>query len=187
MELNPNANATYVGDLIIEDHRWNFMKIRDCGSPNCAVEVVKTPISWSSNMDMLMWPHSPNGRYFVKSGYRRLTELTPQPTMHTSSSNDPATVLWKTIWKLKAHEKIKHFMWNLCHNALHTREALWKRKIVGSPVCPIYCNEPETPEHLFLLCLWIEPCWFAAQLGPLPNRVWVFHLFSNGLWIVWLS
>ncbi|OMO90725.1 hypothetical protein COLO4_18924 [Corchorus olitorius] len=44
-------------------------------------------------------------------------------------------------------------------------ENLFKKKVVGNPLC-IICNEKvETVEHLLLLCPWTEPIWFGGCAG----------------------
>lgn len=61
-------------------------------------------------------------------------------------------VLWKKIWRIKVPQKIKVFMWKLCHNALPDLGNLRKKKLVDC--CPICGLEVESIEHTFLLCGW---------------------------------
>lgn len=86
--------------------------------------------------------------------------------------------------------------------------SLFKKKIAQSPHCPICQNEPETLEHLFLLCPWTQPLWFGLQILHVPSNLglttihgWILnalnsysHLNQNleawifiSLWQIWKS
>lgn len=60
-------------------------------------------------------------------------------------------------------------MWSLCHNALSTKDNLYRRKIITDPTCQI-CHQhtPETTEHIFLHCPWTRKIWShsAVKLNP---------------------
>ena len=71
-------------------------------------------------------------------------------------------------------------MWRVFHRALATRLALFKRRVVVSPICPI-CNEQEkSVEHMFFLCPWVEHVWFGGQLNNKMNKNEI-DTFSNWL------
>lgn len=46
--------------------------------------------------------------------------------------------------------------------AISISQNFYKRKILGSPVCPIGGWEVEIVEHLLLLCSWTNVVWFGA-------------------------
>ncbi|KAL3719109.1 hypothetical protein ACJRO7_004112 [Eucalyptus globulus] len=55
-------------------------------------------------------------------------------------------------------------MWNLCQNALPTKDNLFQRKIIPNPICSL-CNQGvETVEHLLLLCPWTKELWKHPKL-----------------------
>lgn len=64
-------------------------------------------------------------------------------------------------------------MWKACHNGLHVKDNLSKRRISNSMECPICGGEVETIKHAPLLCSWTRPFWFGMQLQctPTPTRV----------------
>lgn len=103
--LKPNASVTRVQQLINFDHEWDLEAIRNNIDHNCAFDILKTPISWSSNEDSLFWPHSKSGVYEVKSGYQLLIK-DPQviPTAASSSILLPPE-LWNGIWGAHVPEK----------------------------------------------------------------------------------
>lgn len=64
-----------VNELIAPNHEWDINLIRSNMSSTSAIEVLKTPISWTYPLDKLFWPHSKDGSYSVKSGYNKIMEL----------------------------------------------------------------------------------------------------------------
>ncbi|KAM2035155.1 hypothetical protein EV2_039176 [Malus domestica] len=49
-------------------------------------------------------------------------------------------------------------------------EALYRRKLAASPICPICHTHEESIKHLFLLCPWVETIWFGGALNYRVNR-----------------
>lgn len=86
-------------------------------------------------------------------------------------------LLWNDHYELQiissssVPSKIKHFIWRVYDNILPSRATIFKKKIAHSPLCPICCSEPETLEHLFLLCPWTTPLWFGLQFLPPPSSI----------------
>lgn len=103
-------------------------------------------------------------------------------------------------------KKRKHlFLWSVCQNALPTRDNLYRRKIIQTPVCGLCSSaSPETTEHLFLHCPWTQRIWthskvhlniftytptrmdlwlanFLAQNRGLPD----FEQVASLLWEIW--
>lgn len=68
-----------VDQLITDARCWNIGLINQHFSPHDAMEVLKTPISWSAINDSIYWPFTTNGEYYAKSGYRRLLQLQTTP------------------------------------------------------------------------------------------------------------
>lgn len=91
--------------------------------------------------------------YTVKSGYNQLRRAeTKLATNEASTSYQKPRELWCKIWNMRTIPKIKVFMWTLCQNALPTSENLRRRKIAPEATCQLCKKDPETEEHLFLLC-----------------------------------
>ncbi|BBH05613.1 Tetratricopeptide repeat-like superfamily protein, partial [Prunus dulcis] len=62
-----------------------------------------------------------------------------------------------------------------------TRDALFRRHLGTSPLCPICGEFPESVEHLFLLCNWVQPVWFG---GPLNYRINRQSITSMSEWMM---
>jgi hypothetical protein len=128
----------------------------------------------SSTPDRISWKLNRNGIFSTKSVYKFL-EL-PLAGSHN-----------KWIWRTKIPLKIKIFMWQLCRNALPTRENLRKRNWMGSPLCS-FCNQVETCDHLFFACNTSKVVWgvLGSTMGAscAPTNFWQamawFHRFNPG-------
>jgi hypothetical protein len=81
----------------------------------------------------------------------------------------------KWIWKAKMPLKIKIFMWQLCQDAVLTRENMKKRKWPGSPTCS-FCRQVESNDHIFFTCNTSRVVWgvLASAMGVrcVPNSFW---------------
>jgi hypothetical protein len=105
--------------------------------------IQKIRIPFFSRPDKLMWIKEPKGQFFVKSAYNTCQETS------TSHSQDP---LWKKLWKLKVHDRVKMLLWRIASNVLPTKDNLAKRLGSIDTDCPL-CNEAkETITHLFFEC-----------------------------------
>ncbi|RDX74965.1 TMV resistance protein N, partial [Mucuna pruriens] len=90
--------------------------------------------------------------------------------------------LWLAICSIVAPRDVKVLMWNSCQDALPTYEYLFRRKLVNSPLCPICGTEPETVEHVFLVCPWTRPFWFGSDfqwcndVSPVQSfQLWLYQ------------
>ncbi|KAH0981426.1 hypothetical protein GBA52_008603 [Prunus armeniaca] len=104
----------------------------------------------------------------------------------TSSRIDP--LVWKNIWKAEVPPKIKNFLWHATHGRLPTTLALHKRKIAGTPLCPICQAHEESVERLLLSCLWVKFVWFGGSLnykidkqGITTFNQWLLKCTTDGL------
>jgi hypothetical protein len=90
----------------------------------------------------------------------------------------------KWIWSAGIPLKIKIFVWQMCRDAILTRENMRKRNWPGSSLCS-FCNEVETNNHLFFSCSVSKVVWgiVGSTMGTnlVPNSFWQamtwFHSF----------
>lgn len=118
----------------------------------------------------LWWPCAKIGEYSVRSGYYQIKRNDQKHIRAPSTSYGMGGNIWKQLWKVKVPQKIKHFLWKICHNFVHVLANLWKKKLVNSALCPICLKEPETIEHTLLLCEWTRGVWFGLQIQCIPDR-----------------
>lgn len=66
---------------------------------------------------------------------------------------------WSVIWKLKVPNKVKLFVWKICHRILPTRARLTVRLKREIQAC-LFCHEgSETIDHLFWSCPRSKELW----------------------------
>ena len=66
------------------------------------------PLSSSQGEDMLFWPYTQLDSYFVKSGYRFLSNIQSCDTSVPPLVNND---LWKKVWGLSVQPKVRNFLW----------------------------------------------------------------------------
>lgn len=135
-----------------------------------AIKILQTPIAWNCSNDLLWWPCAKTGEYSVRSGYYQIKKNEQRQVSGPSTSYDTGGNMWKRLWKIKVPQKIKHFLWKICHNSIPVLANLWKKKLVNSALCPLCLKEPKTIEHTLLLCEWTRGVWFGLQIQCIPDR-----------------
>ncbi|KAK9997768.1 hypothetical protein SO802_017371 [Lithocarpus litseifolius] len=91
-----------------------------------------------------------------------------------SSIPDNQKKFWSSIWQLQVPNKIMHFVWRLCNNALPTLVNLHRRHIVPSPSCAQCHNFPKDSLHTVWYCeaitsVWSTLEWLRQTAPPHPS------------------
>ncbi|KAL4637806.1 hypothetical protein ACB092_03G102900 [Castanea dentata] len=88
--------------------------------------------------DLIIWLHTKNGEYSVRSGYHVARELSRQEGSKGESSKAGLDgLVWRHLWKMQIPNKIKVFGWRACQNALPTRENFARCKVVRMDGCGV--------------------------------------------------
>lgn len=87
-----------------------------------------------------------SGNHFAKVNDVRLLIKNPGSSLQVQKQT------WKQVWKLIVPLKIQHFIWRLLHDAVATKDVLFRRKCADNSVCLICGYENETLEHMLFLC-----------------------------------
>lgn len=154
-----------------------------------AEAILKVKISELRSSDSLFWPLEASGIYSVKSAHSALVK---QRCTDISSIRAP---LWKDLWKLHVHDRLKLLLWKVIWDILPT-----KVKVAGrigecdmedeSLFCGSCGECLETLQHLILLCpynraVWCESPWQLNSAdygeGELPDWLKVIlhpHLYA---------
>ncbi|CAL5334718.1 unnamed protein product [Camellia sinensis] len=116
--------------------------------------------------DTQIWHYEKSGDYTVKSGYHIAGKLenNPKAQLPSTSFQIPRD-FWQFVWSLKVPPKICHFWWQVCKNALATKENLFRRKCSPLNMCPICMIEVESMEHLLFGYGWVRAVWFGCDLN----------------------
>ena len=137
---------------------WNEELVNGLFGVEDAEMIKRIPLSRSVAEDTLYWPYSASGHYTCRSGYRFLKE---ESELLTSPQAPPICdkKVWKAIWKLQVPPKIRNFIWRACRNALPTKQALMRRKIVADLICERCKLDVEDAEHALWSCPELDVVW----------------------------
>lgn len=149
---------------MLEDQRaWNVPLVRTIFNMEDADKILRVPLIASVSNDCLLWGHSNDGRYSVKTGYK----LCRQALRPSSSAMVPGN--WNLIWNLEVPPKVKNFIWRVCRNCLPTRMRLKDKGVNCTSICNFCEGNFENSCHLFFTCyksiqVWQkEGLWFAID------------------------
>lgn len=197
-----------VADLICQQNAsWKESDLRQIFDAEIVEDILSIPLKSPLAKDRLIWTERQSGKYSVKSGYNACREKETQHSAYQASSSfQPTPRFWNSIWKAHIPPKWRFFLWNVCQNALPTKENLAKRNIIYQPECPICYSEVETTEHIFTRCPWTEQIWtnprlFGLNQRPFAQRMdkWIYETVEGVgsnftletlaavLWCIWKS
>ncbi|XP_065616751.1 uncharacterized protein LOC136062066 [Quercus suber] len=190
-----------VQSLIDEERRcWKDELIDETLMEFEAVMVKGIPLCLTEQLDELIWPHSANGAYTVKSGYKFLQlEFQNQ----RPGQSDPLILKppWKGIWGLNVPSKVKNVVWCAATNSLPTKRNLVTRKVLNDACCDQCKLLPEDTLHALFLCSKLEGVWRSVQVWN-QQSLWQItsfvdlvgcilaenkepDLFAMVIWAVW--
>ncbi|XP_062023261.1 uncharacterized protein LOC133739497 [Rosa rugosa] len=178
-----------VADLVNENRCWNIGHLEPFLEPKDIRAIKAIPIGRPAVDDILVWPHTKNGTYSIKSGYHRLVDSSKlKKASKPSSSHRVDRSIWRLIWNPRNIPKISNFLWRAVSDALPTAQNVYKHRITNTPLCPICGEFPETPEHSLLLCPWTANVWFGSPLSYIPEKqsitsleAWLLGIQKKGL------
>ncbi|KAL0009671.1 hypothetical protein SO802_004779 [Lithocarpus litseifolius] len=101
------AKDAQVSVLIDKEHRcWLLEAIDNIFLPHEAAAIKSIPLSLKECEDKMFWPHSPDGKYSVRSAYKLLME---EALKESPSPSDltPTKRIWKGIWSLRVPNRVK--------------------------------------------------------------------------------
>ena len=160
--------ATMVSDLIEPSNRtWKAEMVTVGFNLDDVTPILSIPVSRSGCRDRLVWHHSVNGEYSVRTGYGEAVKLMENGALGrrgrgTSSENRKPNQVWNLIWKIKVPNKIKLFIWRCCNNALAVRHNLKKRGMRVDNTCGVCGAVDESQLHLFFGCEISHMFWFCS-------------------------
>ncbi|CAN1131281.1 Putative ribonuclease H protein At1g65750 [Linum perenne] len=147
-----------VSDCCNLDGTWNMDLLHANLLPSAIPLVIgMQPPKSTSGTDRLVWGLEDNGVFSVKTAYLILKDL----------NTDGGDYDWRLAWRWKGPNRIKHFIWLVCHNRILTNEERNRRHLTNQVVCPRCSIHSESLSHV------IRDCHFALQVwkNVLPNLI----------------
>jgi len=198
LESFENHTVDTLIDLVTR--RWNEELVDNLFVVENAKLIKKIPLSRSVAEDTLYWPYSTSDHYLCRFGYRFLkAESEIQAYPQASPICDKK--VWKEIWQMQVSPKVKNFIWRACRNALPTKQALMRRKIVADSICERCKLAVEEAEHALWSCLELDVVWadqeewsFRYEVGFsgvkellswMIGKIMSLELFAYTAWSVW--
>ena len=122
----------WVSQLIRDGSReWNKEILERFFHRNDIDEILKIKLPW--------WHYEKTGCFSVRSAYRLGMDWKEIGTTTSSSSNtNGERMVWKKLWALQLHPKVKVFAWKLAHNGLATQSNKVPRRMTEQSTCLIY-------------------------------------------------
>ncbi|KAK2430741.1 Polynucleotidyl transferase, ribonuclease H superfamily protein [Trifolium repens] len=160
-----------VKDLIDEDGLWSEDRIN--WLPTHIRDNIKAVVPPSAELgsDQCLWQGNSRGEFTVSSAYK----LLKQDAMFDGYLNDD----WASIWKLQIHERVRCFIWILCHGRILTQQQLHYMHL-SDPFCH-RCNlEIESILHAMRDCPHARAVWL--HLVPRALRA-EFFVVDLSVWI----
>ena len=141
-----------VSSLIDPDRvAWRTEVVQQLFMPHEADIILGISLSTCRPDDHIIWAHTPSGMFTTCSAYKMLVFLDISTSAGGSNSDDQKK-FWKGIWQIRVPNKIRHFVWRMCNNALPTLVNLHRRNIVPNLTCTQCHNLPEDSLHAVWYC-----------------------------------
>uniref|UniRef100_A0A2N9FPZ2 Reverse transcriptase domain-containing protein n=1 Tax=Fagus sylvatica TaxID=28930 RepID=A0A2N9FPZ2_FAGSY len=135
-------------------HCWKQELLEQLFDSATKEAINKITIPLRPRNDKIVWLLEKNGLFSVKSAYNLCQNL--------PNTNQNA-VEWSKIWKLKAHERSKMFLWRIAANVLPTKDLLAERVGNMDTLCNLCNEEVETCSHLFFKCNVARAIWYGCK------------------------
>lgn len=164
---------------------WSWLVLespKDKGSiyEDTARCITNMPLSHLSQEDKVMWTHTKNGDYLVKSGYPFYRNC------QIDDTRDMERKTWgcQTYWRTNLPPKCLLFWWKPLNKGLPQVNDLRTKGFKIQGLCPFGCDIVETAEHLFWECALTRVACLASNIGNRiaePTKIPLKEFYGN-LW-----
>ncbi|CAN1788712.1 Putative ribonuclease H protein At1g65750 [Linum perenne] len=164
-----------VADFCLHDG-WNYTKLRLFLSEEGVEFVAGMPApkdEWGD--DDWAWGCEKNGRFTIKSAYELIL----------NNQRSATAEVWKTIWRWRGPNRIRHFLWLAGQDRLLTNDQRMRRKQTADPNCPWCPGQIENSIHVLRDCSFAKGVWNlvhhfdqTATVWSTQGEVWLSHFLS---------
>ncbi|XP_026458736.1 uncharacterized protein LOC113359264 [Papaver somniferum] len=169
--MNTACNEfVYVSELIDYNYNyWNVPLLNLLFSPDEVIRIKSIRLNLSQS-DSLMWAHTRNGKFTIKSAYRIYMNDIPSPENST---------IWRKVWDIDCLPKVKFFMWKMFAHMLSVNAIMQLYNPHVNVLCSFCNSHDETVMHLFVNRPVVLRIWFSLSLQHLisTDLDWVDDIF----------
>ncbi|XP_026420100.1 uncharacterized protein LOC113316084 [Papaver somniferum] len=169
--MNTACNEfVYVSELIDYNHNfWNVPLLNLLFSPDEVIRIKSIRLNLLQS-DSLMWAHTRNGKFTIKSAYRIYMNDIPSPEDST---------FWRKVWYIDCLPKVKFFMWKMFAHMLPVNSIMQLYNPHVNVLFSFRNTHDETMMHLFVNCPVVLRIWFSLSLQHLisTDLDWVDDIF----------
>ncbi|XP_074314431.1 uncharacterized protein LOC141649645 [Silene latifolia] len=155
-----------VSEMWSENSGWNW----DCFANFLPQEILQkiSSILLTDDPEMedsLYWNGTSSGKFSLKSalGFLRGHDY----------SNEPETIMWRTIWRLPVQQRVRMFIWLAAHGRVMVNVNRVIRNMGDDPRCPRCDGDEETTEHLLRSCPVSKQIW--NLIGIDSSNIYFFN------------
>ncbi|XP_026450836.1 uncharacterized protein LOC113350958 [Papaver somniferum] len=156
LNLVSNANPQFAVSEFIdkETKTWNVELVNAYFTQQNASNIfnIRIPLS---GCDRIIWPHTKNGLFTIKSAYKNISGQNIH--MNNSQSSNP---VYKSLWRLPILPKVHLFVWKCHENILPAKTVLARFSNGHDTSYNIFkSGTSESPEHIILHCDFSKSVW----------------------------
>lgn len=137
---------------------WKIERVKQMFLPHEASMILGIPLSLRKPPDRVVCAHTPSSEFSTSSAYKLLV-ASALVNNAGSSLRVAQKHFWKGVWQLHVPNKIKHFIWRVCNNALQTKSNLFRRQITTSNTCELCNGAPKDVLYAVWTCKELEVVW----------------------------
>ncbi|OMO80722.1 reverse transcriptase [Corchorus capsularis] len=143
-----------VSSLFNNDGYWDDDLLSKLFEDEDVYRILCIPLHLSS-ADRLIWNHSVDGHYTIRSGYHVARRILGKEVAEVGARS----VMWRLIWGANVVPKVKFFMWRLIHGILPTKSQLQSRGIPIDQSCLVCGGVEYNLYHVFFDCVFSKTVW----------------------------
>lgn len=110
--LNPMAVESLINPTIRE---WNHDLLQQLFDKESIAGISRITIPVRPTYNKMIWVEDPKGLFLVKSAYQ--VNQTPLSNVNNGS-------IWKRLWKVEIHDRIKMLIWRIGSGAFPTKKMI---------------------------------------------------------------
>ncbi|CAN1146653.1 Putative ribonuclease H protein At1g65750 [Linum perenne] len=162
-DLTKTELQEVVANYATDDGEWNFKKIRILLLVE-GLELVMgmSPPKSDRGADGWAWGGETDGKFSIKTAYSLLND-------QLDGNNDQ---LWKTIWRWKGPNRVKHFLWLAGQDRLLTNQQWFRRNLSSDHMCPLCLNQVENSIHILRECGFAKEVWRGTNRFDMTDNCW---------------